>query len=102
MQGVKRVVVVRERRVGQVLIARRAVGYARRRWVHHGVHALVNPIAAFLLKFESLRLDKPIAIVSLAVMKLDGVNHAVAIKGVIGRLVKYMHRVWPNPQKVSR
>ena len=101
MQGVQRIVMICESSIRQVLRTRRTFWNARRGRVHEGFHAFINPITALLLELEALILDKAIAVACFTVAELDGVDHAVAVEGVISLLAEHMHGVRSYAEKVT-
>ena len=58
LQRVKRLVVIGEGRVSKVLVLWRAAGELRRGWVHHRVHAFVQPAAMGLFKLIALGFEQ--------------------------------------------
>ena len=100
MQRVERLVVIGKGRVSKVLILWRAAGELRRGWVHHRVHAFVQPAALGLFKLIPLGLNKAVPVMDTAFAKRHGMNHAITVEGVIRRLIKDVCGIGPNPQEM--
>ena len=101
MQGIQGVVVVGKSSVRNVFTSRGTIRHARGGRIHHGIHAFINPVTAFLLESEALVLNESVTVARVAVCDLDAMNHAVAIKGMIGLLAKNIDRIRPNQKEMS-